>query len=764
MAGILQYLDFNQGTAAAPRKLPYLHRRNTDGLEAPRNSIEFTSELCQSNSVVHVDIPYSCHTRHCSKSNFHTNNTPMKKLIEEEISNKSNEGSRRPSVVARLMGMDLLPKETNKEPIQQRDLIEASTSTSNNRSNTRRELFPSKRHSREHPQEEALQKFKKEFEAWQASKLLERSRSLELENFSKQKFVQSLPLHEAKKGKEGWYEEKVPCSKPESHLIHLPPGVRSLSPTRIVILKPCPEMAFGMEESTISSPEIIRRENNMVDFLEEVKNKLKLEIEGKSKKEKTDPKHIARSIANQIRETVVQDLNGTLTRSESARSYQNNADGLQENKDTKSLLSEKIRSVLKREIEAAVPFRSTKPSYEIKRRGRKVKNREEAKTTARSDRKSTTQSDTKSSEEGEASPRNLVRSFSAPVSGTAFVKLLTEEPHASARTRSQIKHEAGCEHERTSRKDASAPNSRVGNLTHNLGLRRWLFRKRIQSADEETMKGFSPVQTFVTTPSVVMNSGFVQENFTEVPPSPASVCNSPRDEMCRGGYPSPVSPLDASFTEEHFAMLATKEMSPISPNPSLLRELADLNKPDEPKSEEISTAYEITTPESHEKSYVKSILVTAGLYKIQMLDPDFSRWDTLSKPIPNWVFDKLEEITSTEPAEMRPAVSHKMLFDLTNEVLIKILSLKRWYIGVPYGTRLLNELWRRMERLVQPREVVSCSLDSLIYGDLRESSWCDVLSQEIDELETEIGLDIADELIDELFWDALVNIGELTHK
>ncbi|KAJ3688012.1 hypothetical protein LUZ61_017176 [Rhynchospora tenuis] len=758
MAGILQYLDFNQGsTTTAPRKLPYLHRRNTDGLEAPRNSIEFTSELCQSNSMVHVDIPYSCHTRHCSKSNFYTNNTPMKKLIEEEISNKSNDGSRRPSVVARLMGMDLLPEETNKEPTQQRDLIEASTSTSKNRSNTRRELFPSKRHSREHPQEEALQKFKKEFEAWQASKLLERSRSLELENFSKQKFVHSLPLHESKKGKDDWYEEKVSCSKPESDVVHLPHGERSPSPTRIVILKPCPEMAFGMEESTISSPEMIKRENNMVDFLEEVKNKLKLEIEGKSKKEKTDPKQIARSIANQIRETVVQDLNGTLTRSESSRSYQNNVDGLQENGDTKSLLSEKIRSVLKREIEAAVPFRSTKPTYEIKRRGRKVKNREEAKTT--------TQSDTKSFEEGgEASPRNLVRSFSAPVSGTAFVKLLTEEPHASSRTRSQTKHEAGCEHERKARKVASAPNSRVGNLTHNLGLRRWLFRKRIQSADEETMKGFIPVQTFVTTPSVVMNSGFVQENFTEVPPSPASVCNSPRDEMCRGGYPSPVSPLDASFTDEHFATVATREMSPISPTPSELRELVDLNKPDKLKSEEISTTYEITTPESHEKSYVKSILVTAGLYKNQMLDPDFSRWDALREPIPNWIFDKLEEITSTEPAEIRPAVSHKMLFDLTNEVLIKVLSLKRWYIGIPHGTRLLNELWRRMERLVQPREVASCSLDSLIYEDLRESSWCDVLSQEIGELETEIGLEIADELIDELFWDALVNIGELTHK
>jgi DUF761-associated sequence motif len=332
---------------------------------------------------------------------------PVKKLIEEEISNKATDGFKRPSVVARLMGMDQLPKETNKESIPKRDPIEDGASTSKNRSKTRHKLFPLKPHSREHPQEEALQKFKKEFEAWQASKLLEQSRSLELENFSKQKFVRSLSLHETNKGKDAIFEEKISCSKPGSHLIHLPTGERSTSPRRIVILKPCSDMAFDMEESTIPSPEIMKRENNMMDFLEEVKNKLKLEIEGKSKKEKTDPKQIARNIANQIRETVVQDLNGTLTRSESARSYTNGSIHLQENGDTKSLLSEKIKSVLKREIEAAAPLRSRKPTYEIKRRGKKAKDREEV--------RSATQSDTKSFEEGEASPRNLVRSFSAPV-------------------------------------------------------------------------------------------------------------------------------------------------------------------------------------------------------------------------------------------------------------------------------------------------------------------------------------------------------------
>jgi hypothetical protein len=93
------------------------------------------------------------------------------------------------------------------------------------------------------------------------------------------------------------------------------------------------------------------------------------------------------------------------------------------------------------------------------------------------------------------------------------VKLLSEEPHVSVGARLQRKHEAGCEHERKTRKGTFVPSNRVGNSMHNLGLRRWLFRKRIQSADEETMEGFMPVRTFVTTPSVIMNSGFMQVCF-----------------------------------------------------------------------------------------------------------------------------------------------------------------------------------------------------------------------------------------------------------
>jgi hypothetical protein len=55
---------------------------------------------------------------------------------------------------------------------------------------------------------------------------------------------------------------------------------------------------------------------------------------------------------------------------------------------------------------------------------------------------------------------------------------------------------------------------------------------------------------------------WLQENSTEVPPSPASWCSSPPDEMSRGGYPSPVSPLEASFSEHRSPLrTAAKDMS-----------------------------------------------------------------------------------------------------------------------------------------------------------------------------------------------------------
>ncbi|KAJ3681976.1 hypothetical protein LUZ60_014549 [Juncus effusus] len=772
MAGILHYLDFNHSITS--RKLHHSHKRHNDGLEAPRNSVEFALESSQSCRAVHDDISYSCH----NKSNFYPNGSSMRKLIEQEISSKSNESSKRPSVVARLMGMDPLP-----DPIS--SLLNPNEEFRDQKPIENRD-FEEPQMREKHPQEEELQKFKTQFEAWQASRLLETSRSLELENFGKHKFVQSFSLQQKNRGKER--EQEISLESRNS--VDLPTQnsyceeeekEKSLSPTKIVVLKPCPEMIFNfnLDESNISSPDIIKREDNMQNFLEEVKNKLKLEIEGKCGGNNTDPKQIARNIANQIRETVVQDLNNNntknnnnnskLTRSESARWYRT---GTGENKDTKKLLSEKIKNVLKREMEnVSSPSNPHKPrpTYDIKRKGIKLKPQIQ---------------DPKSTNEIQeiqeiSSPRNLIRSLSAPVSGSGFVKLLTEELDLSSGARLERK----CEHERKGRfKEGLERSGKVRNLRQNLGLRKWLFGKRIQSADERTMEGFMPVKSFVTTPSVVVNSGFIQENFTEVPPSPASVCNSPRDEMCRGGYPSPVSPLDASFIEEQhsLAVQVARETEPSNPSASFISDHIDLSTSHNSKTEENSILDEPITVEPHAKSYVKTLLVTAGLYESQPFNQLSSRCEIHAEPIPKSVFEQVEEtiadktnsadVALTEPlcdCESETSVSHKMLFDLTNEAIPSVfgasLTFEKWVLGsAPHGKKLLDDVWRRVEKSMGVRENRACSLDDLICDDLRENSWRGVFNEEMEELGVEIEFELVDDLIDELFWDVLMNIGEIT--
>lgn len=55
---------------------------------------------------------------------------------------------------------------------------------------------------------------------------------------------------------------------------------------------------------------------------------------------------------------------------------------------------------------------------------------------------------------------------------------------------------------------------------------------------------------------------WLQENSTEVPPSPASVCSSAHDEFARpGDHPSPVSTLDVPLIEDHHVPQVFKEIS-----------------------------------------------------------------------------------------------------------------------------------------------------------------------------------------------------------
>ncbi|KAG0459250.1 hypothetical protein HPP92_022378 [Vanilla planifolia] len=59
---------------------------------------------------------------------------------------------------------------------------------------------------------------------------------------------------------------------------------RSCSPARIVILKPTTDMKEEMNESWRGSSEVLGKGSSMEDFLEEVKERLRLEMEGKGER------------------------------------------------------------------------------------------------------------------------------------------------------------------------------------------------------------------------------------------------------------------------------------------------------------------------------------------------------------------------------------------------------------------------------------------------------------------------------------------------
>ncbi|KAJ0969084.1 hypothetical protein J5N97_021961 [Dioscorea zingiberensis] len=823
------------------------------------------------------------------------NGAPMKKLIDEEMSNKTKAKHNTPSVVARLMGMEALPSETtagapsvesnSEQPrnnMVKTELIHVSSTHHTSGSSisfkqNKKELVPfdtkldssqttkssrmTKPQPREHPQEELLQKFKKEFEAWQASKSQERSRILDLDsshqqlkenviiaqkNLTKEKMARYMdakrtsmgeisndhlsmnrPKFHARQGS-GFHHEVHTGKQPRSNLKddqqlrsrkktysveHLPISKfeekwdRTSSPTRIVVLKPTSE-SDEIEESWFGTSGIAEKDDSMENFLQEVKERLRLEIQGKSRnttsaargnaskislnERPTDTKHVARHIAKQIRESVTRDLGTTLLRSESTRSHRseiqcNEPDSPEFiNKDTRRILSERLKNVLKCEADVQNPLSHKRRSgttltmpeglrmqqiTEFSKSGKKVSYWEEKNSMA----ESKTHSFRREREIAMAfddkellSPRNLIRSFSAPVTGTAFAKLLLEDQHALTGAHIRRKHEASEQNSpkvRKNKKDGFSLKGKVSNLKQNLSLKGKLFGKKMQPVDKSGAYEFEPLKPIVTVPSV--------DNYTEVPPSPASLSSSPHDDFSRPGHPSPVSPLEAPFIEDPHSSYVSAEFSLEFPELATLSEQAEnsgqvdveiVEKPSE--DETFEGAVEV---EGHVGSYIRDILLAAGLYEGEAFNRTFLRWDALTKPIPIWVFDEVEETYSKNEREdnseclkcccAETDIGHKMLFDLLNEALPQVLtmrvigsSFKRCLAGpptVPRGKKLLDNLWHQIKMYSNPPLDESHSLDDMMIRDLKMTPWSSLSHEDIDSMGREMEMVIIAELIDE---------------
>lgn len=179
MSGVLHLFDFNQ--AASSRKL-LQETRFCEGLEAPRNSLDVPSGIMdfgrKSESNV-GDIPFGFELPNKDVAKWNQEDAPRKSLKGSPMENEQKR--RMPNVVARLMGLELMPDEPVSNDHSRRNSVSGRQFLS---------IFIDKEHKQEqkaskvqsvkisqnanrsqifrvHPQEKQLEEFKREFEAYE---------------------------------------------------------------------------------------------------------------------------------------------------------------------------------------------------------------------------------------------------------------------------------------------------------------------------------------------------------------------------------------------------------------------------------------------------------------------------------------------------------------------------------------------------------------------------------------------------------------------
>ncbi|KAG4386610.1 hypothetical protein GLYMA_11G086000v4 [Glycine max] len=885
MGGLLHFFEFNQGRMA---KKVLARKRHHGGLEAPRNSLDLQVQTPQ-NYCPEGELPYNYQVKEEGRSekNRYSNVGSMKKLINEELSKQSSTRQNAPSLVARLMGIDTMPLDTKYVVPSDRKISEnmgkrssvkgvnrrgsVSWGSSNFNSSSQMdfdslykdigddddgwnqsfgELRP-----REHPQEEELQKFKKEFEAYQAARFLECSKVAEIgsaprqllaqENLNKEKMMHNdSVLHRAAAGKLADLDRHAFKTPPESYgseyhgkvmeLIPamqrktIPPRSRTLSrdfeeslmmkscnkldtsssPTRIVILKPGPDSICNHEENLTISSGTIQGRNSIEDFLEEVKERLKCELQGKIVKKgsvvrgngietpynekPSDPKLIARHIVKQVRESVSRDTGTNLLHSESIGSYKSemefNGPSSPEfiSRDTRRFLSERLRNVGRSEAHADIP-EGKSSSLSLDNHKARLKQVGDANNWEISKEDTAIQTGSFRHEldeniflHKELSPRNLVRSLSAPVSrsGTSFGKLLLEDRHilTGAQIRRKLEAvETMSVDVKKRKKDRFNIKERVSNFRYNLALRGRLFGRRVQSMVESHGNEFGPFVRDVTSgPTVLMNCGVRHENSTEVPPSPASVCSSVHEDFWRQTeYLSPISTPDVSSRDDNVVPQVFRDIS--SGLSELRRQLNQLESdgPEDLTMKQEPAESELDQLEDPAESYVRDLLVSSGLY-FGSWDKSLLRGDTFAKPIGNSVYEEVEEshkklvkendeICIKDQNESK--LDHKVLLDLLNEALSVVLGppltlsrfrrkLRNSSILPPSGKELLSLVWDVIRvSLYPPSDISTYSLDTLVAQHLGSIPWSGLINDEINILERDIECLITDDLVEELTKD-----------
>lgn len=760
MGGLLHLFDFHNNSFS--RRVFSHHKTRDEDLEAPRNSFE-----------LQVD---NLHTFHNDKDKPQSNGfeeeewyerscypieESMKKKIIEELSKRSNDKHNSPSLVAKLMGMEALPLESTKSTAWINPRHTAKVDQGGGKRNKKERRLASSAVNametdditnppmrREHPQEEELQRFRREFEAWQADK---RSKDCS-------RIIDS-----------GSEKERL-FTRTRSFGRDFNLKSDRTGPTRIVVLRPGLQRVYDYEDSlTTSSGTTMEgsRGSSIEEFLEEVKERLKGELQGRAALKRSS------SVRGSGIETPFSER--PFPRSESMRSYAasevqcNAPDSPQDfiSRDTRKLLAERVRNVLSKETSSSNRLRPTvsdaeslqKHTDEIEEDSRRNVHKKEP-----------------------SSPRNLKRSLSAPVSGTSFGKLLLEDRHVLTGAQIMRKHESVItEGEETETEPVVADpirrkerfNLRKKVSSFRSTLRGRIFGKKIRSMIESNSFEDESIKDFVT--GSRFNSFYDRNgNSTEVPPSPASVCSSTPEEFWRNvDYLSQVSTPDVTVSDENGMPQVFRD---ISSNLSELRrqinELdSDIQVPT-PVEEEAAREIEITVDLGNpDKTFVRDLLVASGLYE-GTTDRSLSRWDPFAKPINKSVLEETKEnlkkrSNQNQEDEEDIEDNHNILFDLLNEVLTVVLGpvrksgyrkkLMNSYVFEPTSIRgkyLLESVWRIMsEYLYSQPEKPFCSLDGIIGWDLERCPWSGLIDEEATVLGREVEGMIMSDLVEEVVKD-----------
>ncbi|KAJ8764014.1 hypothetical protein K2173_004894 [Erythroxylum novogranatense] len=879
MGGLFQLFDLNQDGMA---KKISANKRHVDGLEAPRNSLELQVETCQhcsgaGNALYSYQVEEDCSVKNC-----YTVELSMKRFINKEISKQSNTRKNAPSIVTRLMGLDMLPPDT-KSVVKPTDTWSENTQSSVSKKDKNEVLLTknlsskSKSYSqvdlnllypcedrdvdrwddrqkvgeprsREHPQEEELKKFKKEFEARQAARFKECSKFLELDSISdhfparhninkpnvvnnscfgqpgNQKSLEHKGFQVKGESHENFgfehfklRRELIPAEPKEYlssriHSLYYDYKLDSLSaPTRIVILKPGPYQICDYEDCSTNSSGILEDRGSMEGFLEEVKERLRYELQGNIPKrgsvvrgsgigtpfsEKPSvPKEIAQDITKKVRKIVSREQGINLPRSDSMRSCTSgvdfNAPGSPEfiNRDTRRFLSERPRNVLKRKTHLDAPVVVSSSSISsllddekgrIKQVANILKTRNAMAYGEIMEDEQEIQTRSFRHEDGNSllrrgsSPINLMRSLSTPVSGKSSRKPLLEDRLVLTGIHIRRKQES-LENltldMRKRKKENFNIKEKVSNFRYSLTPRGRLFDKKMQSTAEFHGLERDLMKDIMSGPTVSMNlrERPIMENSTEVPPSPASVCSSPEDEF--RWLADDTSPTSTPDRVEYNSV--PRVFREISSDLNVLRR--QLNQLESEELEDKTMAHKpvelMVDLEKKTEAYIRDLLVASGFYD----GPSDHFLSPVGTPISNSVFQEVEE--SCEKKEKYKEtildkivkIDHKLLFDLLNEALSTVLGppitmsrFRRKIIGTSMlshlcGRKLLDRAWETMcGYIYPPNDKPYYSLDSLEAKNLELIPWSSLVDDEVNASGKEMECLIMRDLIEETLKDMCV--------